>query len=143
MFKLSYKKIIILCICILLIVAGFYLYKIESSSFLPSDFTAQLGQDATSSGGSRYTSATLVFKQDILAEGTLTYTYSRQTITKTICTFKNNQWINQDGSLCTISFIPIPVTKKDFQSLIKTNKIKPKGDLCRHYDVCFTIDSLK
>lgn len=139
--KLSYKKIGILCLALALLVGGVYIYKNKSYLFLPSTFTAHLDQDATSSGGSRNTSALLSYTEGILIEGTLTYTYSRQTTTTTTCTFKNNQWVNEDNSLCTISFIPIPTTKKDFKELIKTNKIKPKGDLCRHYDVCYVVET--
>lgn len=143
MFTTSYKKIGVLCLCVVLIIFGYYVYKEEFSDFLPSTFTAHLEQDTTSSGGSRYTSATLLFSHNALTGGTLTYTHSRETTTKTTCTFKNGQWINQDASLCTINFITIPTTKNDFQKLIRSNKIKPLGDSCRHFDVCFTIDNKK
>lgn len=138
--KTHYKKIIIFCLCLILIVFGYYIYNKKISDFLPEAFVVHLEQDATSSGGSRYTSATIFFKGNILISGTLTYTHSRETTTKTTCTYKNGNWINQDGSLCTINFIDIPKTKKDFQNLMRDEKIKPIGDLCRHYDVCYSIE---
>ena len=138
--KNSTQKILVLGLVVILIFVAFYTYNKKFSKFLPDNFTAILEQDSTSSGGSRYTSATLTFKNSTLNEGTLTYTYSRETTTKTTCVFDGNAWLNADGSVCTINFITIPVTKKDFQNLIKEKKIKPLGDLCRHYDVCYTIE---
>lgn len=135
------RKYIPLYILSSLILLFIFLYSTQTYRFLPSSFIVRLEQDATSSGGSRHTSALLFFVRDKLYQGKVTHTYSREAITTTTCIYnkKKRDWVNIDTSPCTISFIVPPVTKAEFKSLIEKHTIKQDRGNCKRYDICFTI----
>lgn len=113
---------------------------IRSHFAMPYSFTLNLGQDSTSSGGGRYTESELVFEKKILVSGTLKYTTSRE-ITRTVeCSYQNNAWVGDSGEPCSISFIKIPETRRQVRQLIANKVIRPEGDACTHYNVCYSIE---
>lgn len=116
-----------------------YLLSQNTHPALPSSFALHLSQDATSSGGSRYTTADLSYTQNILARGTLTYVHSRETTSTTTCAFADAGWIAPDGSPCAISFIEIPQSVREVETLMASGKIKPLGDSCQHFEICYTL----
>lgn len=137
--RMKNRTRIIVISVILLALLGTYLFWERSTSTLPETFTLQLGQDTTSSGGSRYTVASLSYVQGVLAQGTLVYAHGRETTAVDSCTFEQSRWMTADGLPCAISFIEIPQTRKEVQILMDTKRIKPLGDSCQHREVCFTV----
>jgi len=132
------NTILLLCLALLVIGGAAYLINEQNKYKISADsFTLILTVDATSSGGNRYITETLVFKDKQLVSAKYSYSFFRSSYGGFSCIFSTAQlkWIGEDG--CSNIAAP-PLTREAVEQKIQTGEYVSEKE-CHHLDVCYTL----
>ena len=108
-----------------------------------SSFTINLHGDFTSSGGSRYYNASLIFQQNKLISGWERYetwpSMGSHNIVDCIINATNLNWVdNATKGECAYKPDYLPLDKKELLKKINSGDFK-SIDNCRHLDICYEL----